>query len=129
MYMLAEVNRVLKPGGTLIMTTPNVVSSWGITKMLRGIEPYFYMQYHTSGNLYRHNYEYSIHSLMKLVKAAGFDGSIWTEDTFEDPNHADMDRLKGAGYNITHIGDNIFTVAKKVGPVIDRMPMGIYTTD
>jgi hypothetical protein len=47
--------------------------------MLAGIEPYFYMQYNKDRSLYRHNYEYSIHSLTRLLKAAGFDGSAWTE--------------------------------------------------
>lgn len=129
MFMLAEINRVMRPGGTLIVTTPNIASSRGIAKILRGIEPYFFMQYNTSGSLYRHNYEYSIHSLASLVRAAGFKGSIWTENTFEDPNFDDMARLKSAGYSIMHTGDNIFTVAKKVGPVIDRMPLTVYIND
>jgi ubiquinone/menaquinone biosynthesis C-methylase UbiE len=127
MFMLAELNRVLKQNGTLILTTPNVVSSRGITKMLNGIEPYFYMHYTKNRELHRHNYEYSIYSLTKLIKAAGFDGSAWTEDTFEDPIHKDIDRLKTAGYNLQHLGDNLFTVARKVSKVLDMQPDWMYS--
>lgn len=126
MFMLSEVNRVMKDGGTLIVTTPNVVSSRGLTKMLAGIEPYFYMQYHIPGNYHRHNYEYSVHSLSRVLQAAGFDGSLWTEDTFEDPITSTVETLQAAGFKIQHTGDNIFVVAKKVSPVVERYPKEIY---
>ena len=126
MFMLSEVNRVLKPGGVLIVTTPNAVSTWAVTKILRGIEPYFYMQYRPYHDPWRHNYEYSIHSLVAVLKAAGFDGNAWTEDSFEEPNYSDVNKLKASGYTLNHLGDNIFTVATKLGPVQDRYPSVIY---
>ena len=126
MYMLSEVNRVMKPGGTLIITTPNAVSSHSLTKMVAGIEPYFYMQYNKNGDYHRHNYEYSVHTLAKTLKSAGFDGSIWTEDTFEDGMPNVVERLTKAGFNIRNVGDNIMTVAKKHGPVVERYPVGLY---
>ena len=126
MFMLSEVNRVTKPGGILILTTPNVASSHGITKMLMGLEPYFYMQYQKPGKYHRHNYEYSVHTLAKVIQAAGFDGSIWTEDTFEEPYMHVVDNLRASRFKIENIGDNIFVVAKKIGPVVDRYPKEIY---
>lgn len=130
MFMLSEVNRVLRrDNGHLLITTPNVVSSRGLTKMVSGVEPYFYMQYHTDRSPYRHNYEYSIHSLMKVVKAAGFDGKIWTEDCFEDPMPNVVYKLKSAGFNIFHTGDNIISLSKKVSDVVDRYPKAIYVED
>jgi len=126
MHMLSEVNRITKDLGTLILTTPNAVSTWSITKMLRGIEPYFYMQYRHDRSLYRHNYEYSIHSVMQVVKAAGFDGTIWTENSFEEPNYTDIHKLEAAGYQLNHTGDNIFTIAHKKSGVVDRHPKVIY---
>lgn len=126
MFMLSEVNRVTKTGGTLILTTPNIVSSHGITKVLMGLEPYFYMQYHKPGNYHRHNYEYSVHTLAKVIQAAGFDGSIWTEDSFEEPYMHVVDNLRASRFKIENIGDNIFVVAKKKSPVVDRYPKEIY---
>lgn len=126
MYMIAQINRVLKTEGKLLVTTPNAVSTWSITKMLRGIEPYFYMQYRHGASLYRHNYEYSIHSLSYVMKAAGFEGNAWTEDTFEEPNYIDIDKLKSIGYDLQHLGDNIFTFSTKKSDVVERYPKVIY---
>lgn len=129
MFMLSEVNRLLKTNGRLLLTTPNVVSSRGLTKMMSGIEPYFYMQYQKNGSPYRHNYEYSIHSLMQVLKAAGFDGSVWTEDCFEDSMPSVVSRLNSAGFNIMHTGDNIISLSSKVSKVINRYPPEIYVED
>jgi 2-polyprenyl-3-methyl-5-hydroxy-6-metoxy-1,4-benzoquinol methylase len=126
MFMISEINRVLKPGGTLILTTPNITSSRAIWKILRGLEPYFYMQYRHSPELYRHNYEYSPYAITQVLKAGGFDGSVWTEDSFEDGVTEDIEKLRSVGYNMSNLGDNIFVVAKKVNTVINRYPAVIY---
>lgn len=128
MYMLAEINRVLKVGGRLILTTPNITSSRALWKMLRGIEPYFFMQYHKDGSPYRHNYEYSPNGLASLLKAAGFSGLLWTEDNFEDGVSEDLPRLASAGYNINKemLGDNLFASVYKKSDVVDRYPSPIY---
>jgi ubiquinone/menaquinone biosynthesis C-methylase UbiE len=128
MYMLSEINRVLKEGGVLVLTTPNVCSTQGVWKILRGYEPYFYMQYHKDGSRYRHNYEYSKRTLKTVLEAAGFQVDIWTENTFEKPVLEDLERLKAAGYdlNLADMGDNLFVVAKKISKVIDRYPSVLY---
>lgn len=126
MFMMSEINRVTKLNGSLILTTPNIASTRGLTKILSGVEPYFYMQYHLDGSPYRHNYEYSVHSLSKVLNASGFQGKIWTEDTFEDPIEETIGKLSRAGFHIKNVGDNIFVVAKKTGDVRDRFPAVIY---
>lgn len=126
MFLLSELNRVLKPGGLLILTTPNIASSAGLSRMLKGLDPYFYMQYRHAGTLDRHNYEYTVYSLSQVLKAAGFDGSAWTEDTFGPPAELPVDQLKALGYPMQHLGNNIFTVAKKIGPVVERYPSVLY---
>lgn len=126
MFMVAEINRILKPDGMLILTTPNITSSRAIWKILRGLEPYFYMQYRHEPKLYRHNYEYSPYTITQVLKAGGFDGSVWTEDSFEDGVTEDVAKLRAIGYSMNNIGDNIFCVAKKVGPVVSRHPKVIY---
>lgn len=126
MFMLAELNRVLKDGGILVLTTPNVVSSRGLTKMVNGVEPYFFMHYHRTRDYHRHNYEYSANGLRKILKMAGFDITVWTEDLFEDGLTHTVDALRAAGFTIEDVGDNLIAVGKKTSPVIDRYPSGFY---
>jgi len=126
MFMMAEINRVLKQEGLLILTTPNITSSRALYKMLRGDDPYFYMQYRHKPALYRHNYEYSVSSIKKVLKAAGFSGRVWSEDTFEDPVLDDVDKLRNLGYLLPDVGDNIFAVVTKIQPVVNRYPQHIY---
>jgi ubiquinone/menaquinone biosynthesis C-methylase UbiE len=125
-FMLAEINRVTKPEGSLILTTPNVTSSRGIWKILRGYEPYFYMQYRHGATLYRHNYEYSLPTLRRVLSDSGFIGKMWTEDTFEDPVHDDVPRLRELGYKLELVGDNIFAVMWKSSPVMQRYSESLY---
>jgi ubiquinone/menaquinone biosynthesis C-methylase UbiE len=126
MFMMSEINRVLKTGGKLILTTPNAVSTHSIRKMLSGHEPYFYMQYQKDRSPYRHNYEYSVHSLRQVLKASGLESEVWTENSFEDPWPHDVPKLRAIGYNMKNLGDNLFAVGKKVGPVLERYPSRVY---
>src|SRR5260221_2487349 len=45
MALMAEMNRVLKPGGTLLLTTPNLASARAVEQTLRAERPYFYGQF------------------------------------------------------------------------------------
>lgn len=126
MFMISEINRVLKDNGTLIITTPNSTSTRSVHKILSGIEPYFYMQYRHDGSLYRHNYEYSLPTLKAVLKSAGFEGSFWTEDSFEEPIDSVYTVLQQIGANTLDRGDNIFCVVKKTQGVVDRYPKEIY---
>jgi hypothetical protein len=94
--------------------------------MLHGLEPYLFMQYHRTREYHRHNYEYSIHSLYQVLRAAGFSGTLWAEDTFEDGRPATVQRLINAGFDIQHTGDNLFALCIKYGPVSDRFPAAVY---
>ena len=45
MHMMAEVNRILKPGGHFVITTPNICSTRAVSAILQGYHPGFFPAY------------------------------------------------------------------------------------
>lgn len=127
MFMLCEINRVLRTGGCLYLTTPNSTSGRNVMKILNGYAPHFFMQYSKEAALYRHNIEYAPHQVLAMAKAAGFTvRKFWTADTFEETVPEALEILERNGFSTEHRGDNIFTILQKESGVIERYPSSIY---
>jgi SAM-dependent methyltransferase len=63
--------RILKPGGKLIITTPNAVRLINVAHMLAGRN--FFDRYHTQNGIYgRHNREFTLSELQRLLPEFGF---------------------------------------------------------
>jgi SAM-dependent methyltransferase len=75
---LAEVRRVLRPNGRLLITTPNAVHLKNRAKLLVGRSVYFSLEqlYATNPDddsvYFRHNREFTLGELRAVVAAAGF---------------------------------------------------------
>jgi len=70
MAMMAEVNRILRPGGTFVLTTPNVVRCSNVVNIILGEQPYGWNPYNGfDGN--RHNREYAPSEIERLFRASG----------------------------------------------------------
>lgn len=69
--VLREIKRVLKPNGTLILTTPNVSRLENVAKMISGEN--IYDPYSGYGPYGRHNREYNRHELDQLLRFEGYE--------------------------------------------------------
>jgi SAM-dependent methyltransferase len=69
-HMLYEAHRVLKPGGHVLITTPNALRWDNLFAMIRGSN--IYDRYHGNGVYGRHNREYSASEVSDLLKANGY---------------------------------------------------------
>lgn len=68
--VLLEIKRVLRPGGHLILTTPNVNRLENVARMVAGAN--IYDPYSGYGPYGRHNREYNKHELNQLLERVGF---------------------------------------------------------
>lgn len=135
MHLMSEVNRILKPGGHLVLTTPNIAGLRGISAILQGYHPGFFHAYIRPSaegeTAARHNREYTPREVHKLLENSGFavvrleTGAFRKEPTAE---YAWVIHLLER-YNLdTGLrGEGIYAVGKKTGPVRDRYPSWLYT--
>ncbi|MEI4263458.1 glycosyltransferase [Roseovarius sp. D0-M9] len=117
-FFYTEAARVLKPGGHLLITTPNVVSHRGVWKALSGIAPYSFGIFVPSGGVYgRHNREYAPQELALLGEAAGFETvRLQTIDVYDRHIEQDAAQILVARHDDLSLrGENIQYLARKAG--------------
>jgi SAM-dependent methyltransferase len=134
LFMISEINRVLKPGGALLLTTPNINATRNIGKMLLGYSPYLYASFTLNHD--RHNREYSPNEIHPLLVEGGFlPEKIFTRNVYFLDNAFSLRRFFGnlvlkAALKLFDTsqwrGDTIFSLSRKQGPVLHRYPPQFY---
>ncbi len=135
MHLMAEVNRVLKPGGHLVLTTPNVASLRAVSAILQGYQPGFFNAYirpaegrETDA---RHNREYTPGEIRQLLHNAGFEVLRLETGPFRDepqPEYAWVRHLLDSYHlDISLRGECIYAVGRKTASVRERYPAWLYS--
>lgn len=130
-FFYCEALRVLKPGGHLLITTPNVVSHRGVWKSLHATAPYSFGIFVPSGGVYgRHNREYAPRELAMIGEAAGFETvRLQTFDVYDRHIEPEMAQILVArGDDLGMRGENIQYLARKAG-IPKGVPEGLYHGD
>ena len=136
MHMMSEINRILKPGGHLVLTTPNIGSLRSVSAILLGYHPSFFPAYirprgDDEETEARHNREYVPMEVQHLLTDSGFDIVLLETGEFLDAPHPEFGWVTHLlkRYNLSHDlrGDGIYAVARKSGPVKNRWPAWLYS--
>ena len=127
MFLVSEVNRVLKPRGKVLLSTPNLASWRALIAQLTHYSPYWYGKYVPGGPAMRHVHEYVPRDINVLLEAGGFAAKVWTENVYHIGESERLVRtLKTWGLSTELRGDTIFAIGTKQGPVKDRYPIDLY---
>ena len=135
MHMMGEINRILKPGGHLVLTTPNIASLRAVSAILQGFHPGFFPAYlrpETGGEEAgaRHNREYTPREVARLFVDAGFEVTLLETGPFRDepkPEHGWVVHLLERYRLSTELrGDGIYAAGRKTEPVRHRRPDWLY---
>jgi SAM-dependent methyltransferase len=135
MHMMLEVNRILRPGGHFVLTTPNVSAMRGISAILQGYHPGFFHAYikpAATGEVdARHNREYTPREVKLLLENSGFAVERLETGEFRDEPHPEYGwvrhLMKTYWLGEELRGDGIYALGRKTGPVQDRYPAWLYS--
>lgn len=130
-FFLSQAARVLRPGGHIILTTPNVGSHRGVQKILNRQSPYSFGLFVPTGGVYgRHNREYTPLEVEALAHSAGFEthylGTVDVYDKHVDPSTAALLIAREDKLNLR--GETIVFVGRKAGAPMSP-PSGVYHGD
>jgi len=133
MHMLSEIHRVLKAGGALVLTTPNIASWYSVHSVLQGKHPALYTLYPRPGAAAanpRHAREYTPNEVCRILMEAGFvlqhleTGSFGAADLPYDDWVKNLVLPQSLPPHLR--GPCIFAVARKAPTCRHRFPDWLY---
>lgn len=129
--VFGKLRRVIKPGGLLLVTTPNAVRLQNLALILAGSN--LFDRYHPQNGVYgRHNREFTLAELKQILHDSGFeivglftadrhnyDRTPIYRDSYEPPGRIPYTRavveaaLRLVNAPLDHRGDNIYALARR----------------
>ena len=134
MHLMAEVNRILRPGGHLVLSTPNACSYRAAAAVLLNYHPGFFHQYvrpDANGVVDpRHAREFAPRDVHCLLEAGGFEVVHFETGPYLERKSDEYEWVKHVmeRYELPQQwrDDAIYAVGRKSGPIRERYPQALY---
>lgn len=133
MHMLLESRRILRPGGVLLLTTPNCASISSVARALRGENPGVFTQFPRPERGEQrgvHAREYTPAELARALSCAGFEVEWMLTERFDEVAGETwaLDLIEQAGMETRLRGEQIYCLARRrEAAEIERYPAFLYT--
>jgi hypothetical protein len=134
MHLIGEANRIINNEGCFYITTPNVLCDQNLVKYWLGGHPFFWSVY-TDGYGDRHNREYTVFELIRLMEIGGFSVEMAETLTYDTDVNL-VHRLSGVALSLIPavIGRVPFRMrgqfshikGRRVAPIRERYPSFLY---
>lgn len=140
MHVLWEINRVLKTGGRLVLSTPNGACWQYAFRIAFGRAAWAGMEF-TGFNTNRHNRLYDADEMRLIFQQAGFDVSSCGSRDFGETRASGLERVFKAGLSALDVlaslntgrrrerGTTLFITGAKTGAPKERFPASLYLTE
>jgi SAM-dependent methyltransferase len=137
MHALWEANRILKPGGRLVLSTPNAASIDSFCRIMRGMAPHGSQEFN-GFSTNRHNRIYVADELLIILREAGFRVDRITSRSYGDhqnpisemPLRLMLSAIDAARKIVKHWkperGAFLFVEAEKESAPRERYPASLY---
>jgi len=128
LFCFIEINRILKPGGVLLVTTPNASSWFSVYQALQHLQPNRWSVYSgdpAKARNHLHAHEYLVSDLTALLEAGGF--TVEELVTRDYGVHAPYWPIPV--YDQSNRGETIFCLARKLTPPRKRFTPPLYLED
>ena len=131
MHMMSEIHRILKQGGTLVLTTPNAVAFRAIAAATLGYHPNLFSKYviPTLRPETRHAREYTPRELIWLFQDSGFTIRSIESGPYGNPKGVRkwIARTLRLGGPFTRLrADCVYITGCKTGDQVNRFPDWLY---
>lgn len=127
MHLLIEANRVLRPGGEIFLTTPNVLAWSVLVRSAIRRPPLHYPWLLPDRDTNRHNIEYTPEQVSRMLESAGFTPDVRTDRVWGRR----VSRLRKALFVLAGVdprgrGDIIFAHGMKTRTPTHRWDESVY---
>jgi len=134
LQMLWEINRILKPGGTLVLSTPNAASFAALSALLHREHPGLYVTYVRPRAgiplAPRHAREYAPSEIVRLLDCSGFALESLETIPYSSAQQHEFPEVHSIAAQNAYPCDLrdacILAIARKAGTPTDRFPAWLY---